>query len=238
MRNTSVALAIVAGVSLGAHNALAADLPARPAPIAVAPLYSWTGCYIGGNLGGAWANADFGGAANASGTSTSIAGGLQVGCDYQTGAFVFGIRNMYDWTDVNGSAAFGGPGAGFVWNSNMSWFDTLTGRVGYAVQPAWLLYLQGGFAWARANQSITGPAGVLGAQLSNTRTGWTIGAGMEYLISPNWSVFLEYNYADFGTNSATVAGLGTVNGGLQTQTLLVGLNWRWSGTPFSRPGQY
>ena len=90
-------------------SALAADLAVRrPPPPAyvqpvVVPLYTWTGCYVGGNAGGLWARTewndsvfgDFG-----TGTASGGLGGLQGGCNYQTGAWVFGIQGDYDWTSA------------------------------------------------------------------------------------------------------------------------------------------
>ena len=92
--------------------------------------------------------------------------------------------------------------AGDVVNFNNQWFDTLTARIGYSFQPAWLLYLQGGGAWAHTSTNITF-GGVQIGQTSHTGTGWTIGGGAEWMFAPHWSVFLEGNYMDFGSRSGT-----------------------------------
>ncbi len=81
-----------------------------------------------------------------------------------------------------------------------NWVDLLTVRAGYAVGPAWLLDFQGDGAARNSDVQLFNPAGTFLGEVSKTRTGWTIGAGSEYKFAPNWSVFLEYNYADFGTN--------------------------------------
>ena len=78
------------------------------------------------------------------------------------------------------------------------WLDLLTGRIGFAVQPNWLLYFQGGAAWRKNSLTVWDPTGLEVGSTSRTRTGWTLGVGSEYKFAPNWSVFVEYNHADFG----------------------------------------
>jgi outer membrane immunogenic protein len=228
--------AIVALLS-GASLAAAADLPrkAQPAPIlAPMPVYNWTGCYIGGNLGAAWGRAeltDVGTGGGVSATNSGFAGGGQIGCDFQMGAFVIGIRNMLDGTSLSGDGTFGsGVAAGYTGHSDTSWFDMLTARAGYLVQPNWLLYGQGGFAWMRSNQWINNPAGTQVAQFGNNATGWTVGLGTEYMFAPHWSVFVEYNYLNFGTSTANFnvgATLVTVDAKRDAQNLLIGVNYKF-----------
>ena len=105
---SSMTAGALLAASLTAVVASAADLPRRaPAPAAVyTPVASWTGCYVGGNLGAAWGSREISTSVSTiSGSSDSarFAGGGQIGCDYQTGAWVFGIRNMFDVADANAS---------------------------------------------------------------------------------------------------------------------------------------
>ena len=228
-----ILLATVALVALGSASALAADMPQRPvykAPVMMAPPPTWTGCYIGGNIGGAFGNAsvtDNASGAEVSGNGSGFAGGGQIGCDYQfSGGFVIGMRDMFDGTSNKKSGTFAtGPLAGDVANFNNQWFDTLTARLGYAVQPDWLLYFQGGGAWAQTSTNITA-AGLQIGQTSSTRTGWTIGGGMEWMFAPHWSTFLEGNYMDFGSNSGTVAGI-PVTAKTTESNVLVGVNYHF-----------
>src|SRR5689334_11745320 len=98
-------LKLVMGAMLGAatwQSAYAADLPVKaPPPAVMAPAPTWTGCYLGGNIGATWGggevttNVD---AITGSSNNASFAGGGQIGCDYQTGQFVFGVRNLFDWS--------------------------------------------------------------------------------------------------------------------------------------------
>jgi outer membrane immunogenic protein len=160
-----------------------------------------------------------------------MAGG-QIGCDYQAGAWVFGIRNLGDWSNLDKrSGIVGGTFSGYSVGTENNWVDLLTVRAGYLVQPAWLLYFQGGGAARNSDVRLFNPAGTQIGEASKTRTGWTIGAGSEYKFAPNWSVFLEYNYADFGTNGVQipVTGVGTFVGNVKTNAnmVLTGINWRF-----------
>ena len=122
----------------------------------------------------------------------------------------------------------------------MRWFDALTGRIGYSWQPNSLLYFQGGAVWARveADVFVTTAAGTFAGSASTTKTGWTIGGGWEYRFSPQWSVFIEGNYYDFGSRDRTVfttaaapacvAGC-TFSAKATAATALVGVNYRFGG---------
>ena len=234
-------LAVTAAATFGIgvwQTASAADLPRRPeyqAPAVVAPVQSWTGCYIGGNIGAAWGSAKIENATGAGSITPSNNGfivGGQIGCDYQAGAWVFGIRNLGDWSNLDKrSGIAGGPFNGYSVATKSNWVDLLTVRAGYAMGPAWLLYFQGGGAARNSDVQLFNPAGTQLGEVSKTRTGWTIGAGSEYKFAPNWSVFLEYNYADFGTNgvSISVPAVGTFSGNVETNAhiVLTGVNWRF-----------
>jgi outer membrane immunogenic protein len=215
MRKASLTL-VAAAIGLAATQASAADLPRRaPAymPPAPAPVATWTGCYIGGNIGGAFGDASLSGpgGGSVSANGSGFAGGGQIGCDYQfAGGWVIGFRNMFDATSNNRDGTFavttaGGTATGAV-NFHNRWFDTLTARLGYAMQPAWLLYFQGGAVWSnvQADVTLTTPAGVTASSGSDTKTGWTIGGGVEWMFAPHWSAFLEGNYMDFGSRDRTV----------------------------------
>ena len=238
MRIVSLASLAMAPIVAASLSAVAADLPPRPvyqAPAMVAPVQTWTGCYVGGNVGALWGKAEIQNITGAGSVSPSNSGfviGGQIGCDYQSGAWVFGIRNLGDWSNLDKrSGIAGGIFNGFSVGTKSNWVDLLTVRAGYAASPAWLLYLQGGGAWRNSDVQLFNPAGTLLGEASKTRSGWTIGVGSEYKFAPNWSVFLEYNYADFGNNpvSIPVAGVGTFSGNVKTNAnmVLTGVNWRF-----------
>ena len=255
MRKSSLTL-LAAVFGLAASQASAADLPrkAPPAPPPPPPL-TWTGCYIGANVGGAWGRftleGPFGGEAERSTNNASFVGGGQIGCDYQfAGGWVIGFRNMFDGTTNSRDRAFNVVDAdGFLVATGeaqlrMRWFDALTGRIGYSWQPNSLLYFQGGAVWARVEADLalttTNLAGVTtttAGSISKTKTGWTIGGGWEYRFAPQWSVFIEGNYYDFGTRDrtifspvATACEFGcTFSRKATAATALIGVNYRFGG---------
>ena len=232
MRLKFVAL-LLASVSVGAvQSAVAADLPARgpvykaaPAPMA----FSWTGCYVGGNVGGVWIDNDWttaGGVGAGGHTASGVTAGGQVGCNYQTGPWVFGVEGMFNWADVDGSHV---SPAGLAQSTNTNWLANATARVGYAFDRS-LLYVKGGGAWIDQSNSAT-VGGVLFDSGDHTRSGWTVGAGWEYAFAPNWSAKIEYNYMDFGNKSPSFcsgAACTTFNIDQTAQVALFGVNYRFS----------
>jgi outer membrane immunogenic protein len=235
-------LASAAMLALFGGTATAADLSVR-APVYRAPppvyVFSWTGCYVGGNVGGVWIRKDetlttaFGpavaGTAFGSHDADSVIGGVQAGCNYQVGGWVFGIQGDYDWTDASGSHV--NPAIPtWTHNSNTKSLASVTGRVGYAWDRL-LGYVKGGGAWERDEYTITAPFGI--ASTSETRSGWTVGVGLEYAFT-NWLTgFVEYDYYDFGTRSnafVTPAGTPFSIDVKETKNLVkVGLNWKFGG---------
>ena len=205
--------------------ALSVDGPAKAASPQV---FNWTGCYVGANVGGAWTHKDFdanpsiafpGAGAGASG----FAGGGQVGCDFQSGMWVFGVQGLFDGASMRADSPFF-FGKGF--SARVPWFATATGRVGYAVQPNLLAFARGGVAIVHDEyQFFHG----LSASVSETRAGWTIGGGAEWMFAPNWSVAVEYGYMDFGTNNVGFNALGLANENIRqtVQVGLVSLNYRF-----------
>jgi outer membrane immunogenic protein len=245
MRKHSLMM-LAAAFGLAASQVSAADLP-RKAPAYVPPApppITWTGCYVGANVGGIFSSGDatFDGV-EVSRSNSGFAGGGQIGCDYQfagTG-WVIGFRNMFDGTSLNRSRTFFDPVFGVAGTADihLNWFDTLTGRVGYAFAPAWLLYGQGGAAWVKTSTDVTLNGFDFGST-GKTRTGWTAGGGVEWMFAPHWSAFLEGNYMDFGHKNVNVVDLafpnnpcGINNGGCNfspkftATTVLVGVNYRF-----------
>jgi outer membrane immunogenic protein len=243
MRKHYLMLLAAATIGLAASQALAADLPrkAPPKPLPPPPPpITWTGCYIGGNVGGIFGQGDatFRNV-EVSRHQSGFAGGGQIGCDYQfAGGWVIGIRNMFDGTSLKRDRTFIDPVTGFsgTADTRLSWFDTLTGRIGYAFAPSWLLYGQGGVAWAKNSADITFNGFDLGS-FDRTRTGWTAGGGVEWMFARGWSAFLEGNYMDFGDHDHNVVTplvpLCAAGCAFSTKataaTVLVGVNYRFGG---------
>ncbi len=234
--------AAIALSGLVTGSAAAADLRGRSAPYVPQPIMTaaptWTGCYVGGNVGGAFGDASLSGASGTVSTNGSgFTGGGQIGCDYQFSPnWVIGFRDMFNGMSNNRSGTINsGPLAGNVVNFNNQWFDTFTGRLGYSWVPDWMAYFQGGAAWGHTSTNVTFNGSQIG-QGSNTRTGWTIGGGVEWMFAPHWSAFLEGNYMDFGSTSGTAVtpaltacaapGCGFTAKATMS-TVLVGVNYRF-----------
>jgi len=244
MRKSVLILIAAVVIDLPAsQSARAADIvprgypPPAPAPV-YAPPISWTGCYVGGNIGGAWSNVDLSGVSGASfsATNSGLAGGGQIGCDYNwlQSPWVVGIRNMLDATSLSNRTNISAvPFTGAV-DSRTRWFDTLTARVGYLVPSTnVLLYAQGGAAWTNTSITFLDGSGAQLGEASNDRTGWTVGAGVEWRFAPQWSVFAEYNFMGLGTQNATFTGCGgtcVVNASAKAdvQNVLAGVNYQFN----------
>ena len=223
---TAIGLTAAQGTSSAADLGIPAPPPiyAVPAP---AP-YGWTGCYIGGNVGAAWAGIDITNDAS-SGTALGFAGGGQIGCDLRAGAWVFGVRNMFDGTILSTSTTFSVTPFTGTAGGRTHWFDTLTAREGYLMRPDLLLYVQGGAAWTNTDISFFNSGGTQVGKFSYNRTGWTVGIGAEWIFAPHWSAFVEYNFMGFGTQSAAFAGCGGTCGSAKVdiQDALLGVNYKF-----------
>jgi outer membrane immunogenic protein len=206
----------VAAFAVMIGSAVAADLPRREpiykAPPAYAPPFTWTGHYIGVHLGGLWGKKDWSNTiiGNTSHDLSGFLGGGQIGFNYQTGQWVWGIQGDWAWTNADGSSSCisGTLGAtAATCSSDVDWLASVTGRLGYSWDRS-LLYVKGGFAWEKDKYtySVTAPAALArSASPSNTRSGWTLGVGWEYAFQNNWTAFVEYNYYDFGTRTINFA---------------------------------
>ncbi|QOZ45374.1 porin family protein [Bradyrhizobium sp. CCBAU 53340] len=197
--------------------ASAADLAARPytkAPVAMASVYNWTGFYLGLVGGGAWEDS----------SSPRMQGGFvggTAGYNWQTGNVVFGIEADGSWADVSASAT--DATTGITAASKTDALGTVRGRIGYAVNNV-LFYGTGGYAWI--DNKITLSA--LGVSVSDSKfhSGWTVGAGVEAFIAPQWSIKGEYLYRSLGGETY----FGTLpTGTLNLHTVQLGVNYHFNG---------
>ncbi len=214
-------VALLGTTVLGFGAAQAADMPVK-APIKAPPpivMYNWTGCYIGGHAGAGWARTEFTNTANTTAfgdlgpgegfttTKSGFVGGGQLGCNYQVNQWVFGIEGTFAGSTIKGDVANTTFGAGDdVFNVKINSIATVTGRLGYAFNN-WLPYIKGGYAGANVKFSVDDTVGTTGSG-SETKwlSGWTVGGGLEYGLTRNWILGIEYNYIDLGTKSYNVAG--------------------------------
>jgi outer membrane immunogenic protein len=175
MRKFFVAAGIVAAL-YGAPS-FAADLPVKapPMPASPAPVYSWTGFYVGANIGGGWGTPNIGFTANDPATATlfsagglppggslttsGVLGGPQIGYNWQVNRnWLVGIESDFQWSGINGSvsgtnAPFGlGPMTSME-DERLKWFGTARARLGYLPADRLLTYATGGFAYGRIDHS-------------------------------------------------------------------------------------
>jgi outer membrane immunogenic protein len=214
---------------LFAGPALAADLAVKaPRAAPLMPIFSWTGCYIGGNAGGVWGHSDttetLGGAwltlsppadnaaiqANGSRSiSTSgFTGGGQIGCNFQTGSLVLGLEADGEYTGLSGSAFSSVilPIAGTQVNNSASVSSyslfTVRPRVGFAAGQ-WLFYVTGGLAVGNVKfsdtQTYLATLTSASGSVSSTKAGWAAGGGVEYAIDNHWIAGVEYLHVDLGS---------------------------------------
>jgi outer membrane immunogenic protein len=205
-------------------QAFAADLPpmAPPPPpprapamyVPVVPAFTWTGFYVGGNVGWGWTNANLtdtgpgfppgfgqifplGSVTNL--TQNGFLGGGQIGFNYQFGQLVAGLEADFDYTAIKNSQTAAGFGAGAYTDP---WTGTVAARLGWAFDRA-LVYGKGGGAWMQEKYNVTAPDGSAATGTFN-RLGFVVGAGFEYAVWDFVTFKVEYNYLNFGSQSQTL----------------------------------
>jgi outer membrane immunogenic protein len=166
--------------------------------------YSWAGPYLGGNIGYEWGSVD-----NNPSKPSGFVGGVQAGYNFQNGPFVFGVEG-----DIQ---AAGADDTFAPWKFSNPWFGTLRGRAGYAFSNV-LFYGTAGLAFGELR------AQTFGWTESHTTAGWTIGAGAEVGLAPNWSAKLEYLYIDLSTTQFAITG---VSNGYSASVVRAGVNYRF-----------
>jgi outer membrane immunogenic protein len=215
MRKSTISVAVLAAMPIGAASA--ADMPVKAPPPAPAPYvaYNWTGFYIGPEIGGGWgsetvtvveaAGPSFPVGSTHSTDYSGFLGGVYGGYNYQINQFLVGIEGDYTWADLTGDSTEVSPFTGDIEHNNVTvdWIATATGRLGYAANN-WLFYAKGGWAWAgfNGNSTLSNPAQtetIVQSVSSSNRDGWTVGGGIEWGFSQHMSFKLEYDYVKFNT---------------------------------------
>ena len=235
-------LAATTLATAGISAASAADLPSRYAPppiIAAVPVFTWTGFYLGAQVGYGWnANendivlptgfvvqrGDFGDSGD------GFLAGVHAGYNYQIGSFVIGVEGDVEGVfgdDDDGDVVVIGPGGGVFTNygfagNALDWQGSIRARAGFAFDRA-LIYATGGFAFA----GVSGSFGLLDSGDDNL-TGWTLGAGIEYAFTNNLTTRLEYRYTNFdgGDNVFNNVSLGSND--IEFHTVRAGLSYKFS----------
>ncbi len=217
--------------------------------------YDWTGPYVGAHVGYATGSSKWS-ATQAGAANPSLNGslGFYKGFDFAkgTGSFFGGLQAGYNYMlpsnlllGVEGDVSFPNSISGNQTISSASigqasygeiveYFGTVRGRIGYSFNN-WLVYGTGGLAWtydqftrAQVAGTPVGGTAIPGTNESSLRwrTGWTVGAGVEVALAPNWSTKLEYLFTDFGITRVTFpAGAQRFDSDLAMHEVRLGLNY-------------
>ena len=245
MRKTFVAFALGSLALVGVQAASAADLPVRApykAPAAIAPAFTWTGFYFGinGGYGGNEFKYPFeapvvSSSGQASLTSSGFLAGGQLGYNWQVGQWVWGFETDIQWSNIKGEldASASTPLGALALNagSELEWFGTVRGRLGYAWERL-MVYATGGFAYGSVSTNLNaagGPLGVFSFSGDSQKTGWTAGAGFEYAITPSISLKTEYLYLDLGSDNVYTTNGFSISEETTVHLVRAGLNWRFTG---------
>ncbi|MGH6673109.1 MAG: outer membrane protein [Xanthobacteraceae bacterium] len=250
----------IAAAVLAGTPALAADL----APVAPGPMYykappmamapqTWTGFYIGGDIGGAWSHTDgsWAGLPGVNPTSGNLngsgfLGGVHAGYNYQFApSWVLGVEGDWDWAHAGGSnsqtwtllgTGVPIPGAVTTMNATVDWLASIRGRLGYLVTPRVLAYVTGGAAWGNVHYSATAADPATGylasTAFNNTSDGFVVGGGLEWAMTTHWSVRAEYLYYRLDSGQgATAAGTPAAFAGLPSS-----FSWGHTSVDVARAG--
>ncbi len=191
-------------VALATVPAMAADVGRDPYVAAPYGGFTWTGFYVGANLGYLW-----GMVTNAGFNHSGVAGGGQAGYNWQVRSFVFGAETDLQLTgaqDTVGGFKFSNP-----------WFGTLRARAGYAMNNI-LLYATAGIAYGGGQIDFGA------VSESHSDFGWTVGGGMEVALTPHWSAKAEYLYVDLTGQNYALTGL---THAIHSNVLRLGGNYRF-----------
>jgi outer membrane immunogenic protein len=210
MKRATLPLALFALGSPAYAADLAMPWPAPPS----ATYHNWSGFYLGGNLGGAFGTSSFSDTAipqssfSSNGISSFVGGG-QLGVNYEFGSgVVVGAEAMFDWlsntpTKFAASNPRAGIGTGTI---NSRSIAAVTGKLGYAWDRL-LVYGKGGGAWVETDNSFNVGATPAGVSVNSGSQGWTIGAGLEWALAPQWSIRAEYDLVGLQPQAFTVSAI-------------------------------
>jgi outer membrane immunogenic protein len=251
MKRIGVAAAFSLVLSGSGWAADLAPVPHAPARYAPAPIYDWTGFYVGGNAGYGWGTVN---TSNNSATTDGALfglggpagtfpgpdrhfnvsggfGGAQIGYNFQSAAWVIGLEADFQGSSLRATDAFVTSGVQYNTNGKIDWFGTVRGRVGYAFDRI-LPFVTGGLAYDHTKTDLTvqyvglpaaGPA--FSSSNTDTNFGWTVGAGIEAALSANWTAKIEYLHMNFGRSGTdftfAAADGSTVHSDVKTQVNLI-----------------
>jgi outer membrane immunogenic protein len=222
-------------ILLTAVSMLAFAAPGMAADIVEQAAFDWTGLYVGINAGATFFEDDLElenpfttvGSVSSNDTETNVTFGVQAGYNFQSDNLLLGVEGDFNYLDAGDDLfLLGKPTA--TWESDHDWFATIRARAGLVSDGA-LFYITGGVAFLDSTYELTTFGFNDKASSDNVLVGWTIGGGIEYAFSENWSAKIEYLYADFGSVDESVTPLQTITGSADPsfQVVRAGLNYHF-----------
>jgi outer membrane immunogenic protein len=157
---------------------------------------------------------------NLGSSNTGFIGGGQAGYNWQTGAFVLGVETDFDGTTLSRTFNYTSipfavttPYPGDILSVNakasLDWLGTTRARLGFVATPdnRLMIYATGGVAYGGGSSNFSAFDSqnniFLSGSPSSSRVGWTVGGGVEYAITNNWTIKGEYLYYNLGSTSFT-----------------------------------
>jgi outer membrane immunogenic protein len=249
MKKLWLMAAAIAALAVGPAGA--ADLAVKaPPPPPPPPCAQFGGFYLGGHVGAAYVrrettDVDFlwNGATTVN-TGSGFAGGIQAGYNWQFRCTVWGFEADASWaSDSNKDFNSRFPGGDFFLHRELKSFGTLRSKTGVVVDNV-MLYVTGGFAWARVNNSVgfdpVGAAPLVTASNDDTRWGWTVGFGSEWSWGGGWTIKSEALYMQFQNRDFTLFTPNVAPGSFRFTTdtsawvARVGINYYFGGGGFGK----
>jgi opacity protein-like surface antigen len=209
---------------------------------AMAPLYDWTGFYIGGHAAYSWAHSDGQTTDLANGrvftpsssNASAFHGGGQIGYDYMLPSrVVLGIVGTLSSGSHNSSTNVGFREISTS-DGKTDYTGSVRARLGYAFD-TWLLYGAAGWGWSHGSSTRTQVTGVVGnaapgtvETTSTSNSGWTAGGGLDYALAKNWDVFVEYRYSPRTTTLTFPIAQRSSTVNSTNNAIEAGINWRFN----------
>ncbi|MDH6231127.1 outer membrane immunogenic protein [Mesorhizobium soli] len=218
-------LKYVGGIAIAATLFSSAAFAADVVVPEVIPVFSWTGAYVGVNLGyggdkakhsfdisQTWWEGEISHTDHMNGNldfrSSGFLGGVQAGYNWQMDQWVLGVETDFQGANIKGEGSFdlsddfGNSISGSV-GTKLDWYGTLRARAGVLATERFLVYATGGLAYGRTKSfiDVDAPGFNFHESRSKTKAGWTIGAGAEYAITDHLTFKTEYLYTDLGNSN-------------------------------------
>jgi outer membrane immunogenic protein len=246
-------LKYVGGIAIAATLFSSAAFAADVVVPEVIPVFSWTGAYVGVNLGygGDKAKHSFdvnqerdGPSFTANGsldfTSSGFLGGVQAGYNWQTDQWVLGVETDFQGANIKGEGSVNldmmGTSIDAKIGTKLDWYGTLRARAGVLATERFLVYATGGLAYGRTKSFVDvdtpDPDFNFHESRSKTKAGWTIGAGAEYAITDHLTFKTEYLYTDLGKSNVFDGDIGndtnlSIDRKFKFNTVRAGLNYKF-----------